>query len=496
MSPTTVLVIVGILANPQSAQLRALDGKMKKILHFFRQKMSIMALVFQGISVLCSGAFLAVALLWFFQKPFWFINQSNFEQTTVVLAFIATLTAGFSQYLRSRAQNLQVNSSQVLTSHFPDLWLPINHSKARIDYTKIHDQGQKSDLEEILRKYYKAYTGRFYKIDLVDEISNSLNYRVKGINKKPVLLRIHKKITSEVTLNTLQSIQHHIFESNIFSEPFNHCLQPKTSSLGKKYEQFKGNLIEAYPFAENVMHYSGENLDQIKSVARKYGAVQQTLQQLDPSLDLARFHVRPDLSLLDKELFELILEDSNRAFRDGNVNRFTTLFRQHQAFLEETWQIIEPKLVHIKFHRKPLLHEIHPHNTFFQNNECVLIYDYECVSKDWTKTGALAFAVHRFIREYVRSAKDRGHPGAAKEIPKAVNIFLEYCELGGMAIPPGFTGSLSLEIKLTNFGRVLLVMAYNYRVMKDLANRSEDAWYAELVKFFTYLKEADYFSAS
>ena len=105
--------------------------------------------------------------------------------------------------------------------NFPDLWIPINHSKARIDYVEIHDQDQKSNTDEILQKYYRTYVGRFYRIDTVDETSNSLNYRVKGIGKKPILLRIHKKVRSEFAINTLQTIQSHIFEKSIVVHPLN-----------------------------------------------------------------------------------------------------------------------------------------------------------------------------------------------------------------------------------------------------------------------------------
>src|SRR5437867_3815625 len=100
-------------------------------------------------------------------------------------------------------------------------------------------------------------------------------------------------------------------------------------------------------------------------------------------------------------------------------------------------------------------------NTFFKNDKCVLIYDYEAVSCFWPEAEALAFTVHRFIREYIRFLKDRGGHEVEENITRAVNFFLEEYARGGMPIPHNFSANLRLEIKTTNLSKLLSIMLHN-----------------------------------
>lgn len=432
------------------------------------------------------------------QKPFWFLQSSNFEQTTVILGFITTLTVGFSKYLKSQNHGLLTNPSQSSPSQLPSLWIPTNHSKAIIEYEAVYNKDQKSQLDEILQKHYGAYVGKFYKIDLVDEESGTLNYRVKGLRRKPTLLRIHKRITSEIALNTIQTIQRHLFESGIFSEsPVRNRLMPLPANSGRMYEQFNGRFIEIYPFADDVSHYSGENLRQIESVANEYGSVQKMLQNLDPSVDLNQLTgIEPYISWFkgDVSLFDLICEISNRASKGANPDKMTIMFNDHQSFLKEIWQEIKPQVSNFSSDSKPVLQGFHPHNTFFQNDKCVLIYDYESVSKNSSESEALAFTIHRFIREYIRLLKLRGYPVAESEIPKIIEVFLMSYEAGRGFVPSNFISNLGLYLKISNLARLVQNMEWNYKITKDPSDRSENAWYSELIKFISYLKEAKYFA--
>ena len=171
----------------------------------------------------------------------------------------------------------------------------------------------------------------------------------------------------------------------------------------------------------------------------------------------------------------------------------TIIFDQQEDFLRKTWREVKPYLTHIETRPEPLLHDFHPHNTFFQDDRCVLIYDYEATSRYWSETEALAFAVHRFTREHIRVLRERGHSAAETEIPKVVDTFLEHYTLGGMVVSPDFKIILYSEIKRANLAKLLSIMSHQYRISEDPARRSEDVWYAEVVKFISYLKEAEHF---
>jgi hypothetical protein len=341
--------------------------------------------------------------------------------------------------------------------------------------------------------------GTHYTVARIDEKSASLNYRVQGAGQKPVLLRIHRRISTEHALVTLQAVQRHVFDSGVFGDSrFNECLLPLRSTHGGAYEQFKGLFVEVYPFAENVEHYSGDSLAQVESLAARYGSVQKALQRLSPSVDLGCFdRLRPEISWFegDKVRFDRISDDNAAAMRLSGPDRFDILFHQHRKFLNTVWREIEPHLGSIDKFGGPLLHDLHPHNTFYQSGGCVLIYDYEATSRYWSHSDALAFAVHRFVREYIRSLRERKVPRVEEEIPKVVDTFLEHYASQGLPVPPTFTANLGIAMKITNLGKLLYIMADHYNLQEDRARRQPDILYAEAVKFLAYLQEAECFAS-
>jgi hypothetical protein len=293
----------------------------------------------------------------------------------------------------NRRQQLQLKQATAPSTTINlEKWMKTNHSKATIDYVKVHSDHTASeirshDIKEIVKRYYRTHIGRFLRIRIIDEDSGTLNFRIVNYERKSILLRIHKRITNEDTINTLQHIQRYIFESEIFADSqFDKCLIPLPSISGRTFEHFKNKFVEVYPFAEKVTHYSGQNMDQVKSFAYKYGCVQKTLQKLDLNSDPdGMIRSRPYINWFrgDAELFDLICESNKRAIKEKSDDVFTAFFNRHQGFLRSIWNEVRPMLENIKDQGKPLLHDLHPHNTFFKNDKCVLIYDYEAVSLFW-----------------------------------------------------------------------------------------------------------------
>lgn len=431
--------------------------------------------------------------------------------TGVSAILAALITANFTRLKRihkstrnnykkqEERPSLQESFSTESETLAPYLWIPVNHSKSEIDFEKIVKNQQELKIFHFLKSHYNKYIGRSLKLSLVKEVSGTLNYRVisKGNDKKPILLRIHNRISSEVALNTLQAVQHHIYESEVFSDSsFDECLIAQLSDDGNKYEQFEGRFVEIYPFADNVKHYSGTNLKQVENLALKYGLVQKRLKTLGTNLDLKSIaNVRPNIYWFGEEepnfnLFELICDNNDMAIKKAKPDIMTVIFDEHKNLLVQTWEEVRPLLENVKMQKEPLLHDFHPHNTFFQDDKCVLIYDYEAVSTYWSPTEALAFTIHRFTREYIRHLKYRNYQSFEVEIPKVIDIFLKSYEKAGMSIPNGFTQNLSLEIKSTNMAKLIAIMGFYYELLTDPANRDKNIWYHELIKFITFLKEA------
>lgn len=440
---------------------------------------------------------LVVAVLWACAQPLWFLNSHTYEPTLVFLTSLCTLAVLvgplLSSYRRSRERQLSAPGSPV--REFPTLWMPTNHSKSTIDCVPVRrGQDERHEVDAAIAECYPNCIRGPYRVSRVDETSGTLNYRVQG-RGKAVLLRIHNRISSEFALTNLQRVQRHLFESGVFEDsPHAECLVPLQSRLGRDYEVFRGRLVEAYPFADNVEHYAGRTLAQVKELALRYGAVQKALQGLDSSLDLTVINsTRPWVSWFQEErdLFDTVYSLSDRISKRLEPDRFARLFHQHRQLLSEVWNEVMDRLVSAESSATPLLHDFHPHNTFFRDDKCVLIYDYETVSRHWSETEALAFAVHRFTREYVRLLGSRHHPAPEAEIPRVVHVFLENYEQGGMPVPSDFAMRLSTAVKTTNLGKLLSIMTYHYRIRADPAERCDDMWFSELVKFITYLLEAD-----
>ena len=263
-----------------------------------------------------------------------------------------------------------------------------------------------------------------------------------------------------------------------------------------------------FPFADNVQHYSGEHLGQLESLAQKYAALQKKLRDWDfKSLNLSpkrgahkyiHWHERPETY---RVLFDLICTINDVAWQDESQRSgITREWYENSAVLKSAWGDIEDMLFEQgKRSKNPvLLHDFHPHNTFFKNDTCVLIYDYEDVGRYWSEEEVLAFTLHRFVREYVISLKG---PTTITNtvVGRVVDTFLENYESGGMSVPPGFDDWNAFKkwlpsgIRLTNFPKLLVIMSLYHRIRGESAQRTEGRWLKELIKFIMFIKEAQFF---
>lgn len=384
------------------------------------------------------------------------------------------------------------------------LWMEINHSKASIDLEEVENTDSEFLVLSRVLDYYNlsANTGKGSAIYRVKEFSGTNNYKVTFSDKDPLLLRIHKRIKDEMTLTVLQSIQKKVYESEVFKDsPLRDCLIPLKTSSNKNFVLLdNGYLAEAYPFAqmrfssstEQVNHYSARSQEQLYKFARRYGS----LQKFISTQKIENIHFiteqRPGISWFGNrlakiyEIFEKISEIADYS------NTGIKISQKDQDFLKSVWNQVNTCTCNRILQDELFLHDCHPHNTFFYEDECLLIYDYETVSNFWSQSEALAFTMHRFIREHVRKYYARSE-NIRTRIAALVDIFLKGYSENGARIPENFRDSLSLCIKTTNLAKLLEVIAFYHRIDSDPANRNLEVLYSEFLKFLAFLKEADYF---
>jgi len=463
-----------------------------------RPKLRDLLLTLYGLDFLLGLVTCVFGALWFFQIPVWGFAVDDYEATIAIVGGLLIISATASvvvrHYLVSRGDNAVVTTS---TDSSIEPWMRTNHSQSVIRYVSLLED-DKALIAEPLHRHYRSLVKRLCFGSRIDEASGSVNYRIKPFSGVPLLCRVHTRIKSEMTLKTLHAIQRHIYDSGIFSNSrLNDTLLPIQSDDGSEYVQYDERYVVLFPFAENVTHYSGATLAELENLAHNYGLVQKALQSIDNNLDIdALSHTRPSISWFrgDDYLFELVYENNRRAANTVDADQFVTTFRDHAEFLKSCWEEVEPLISRNERHPTPLLHDFHPHNTFFEGEQCLLIYDFEAVSHYWSEAEAVAFALHRYIREFVRLERKRGNSQAVEGIRHLGQSFLNNYSQGRGSLPSGIAGNVGVFIKKTNLAKLTEIMAWRFGLLgEDPGGRRRETMYTELRKFIMYLLEAEYF---
>lgn len=451
------------------------------------------------LDVLLPLATCMLGFLWFYNKPLWIFAEDNYEPATVIVGGLAAFTIAASVVVRYRLAPRTTSATTPSTGPVTELWMRTNHSQPVIRYTPLQNDDRALIAETLCRHYRSRVTWVSFG-SRIDEDSGTANYRIKPSSGAPLLCRVHRRIKSEMTLQTLHAVQRHIHGTGVFSDSrLSEALLPISSDDGTEYVQSGGRFVVLFPFAENVTHYSGATLAELSGLAHAYGRVQKALQSVNCDLDLeALSHTRPDISwfLGDEYLFELVCENNKRAAKAANPDAFVTTFRDHADFLRSIWAEVKPLIKRDERHARPLLHDFHPHNTFFEREQCLLIYDYEAVSHYWSESEAVGFALHRFVREFIRLDRERGNARTTEEIHPLGEVFLEGYSEGRGSLPSDILGNVGLFIKKTNLAKLTGIMAWWYELLgKDPGGRRRETMYAELQKFIMYLREAEQFGS-
>ena len=141
-----------------------------------------------------------------------------------------------------------------------------------------------------------------------------------------------------------------------------------------------------------------------------------------------------------------------------------------------------------------LMHDVHPHNTFVNAEKCVLIYDYDWLGK-WSHKLTLAFATHRFTREFIRrqaSAEITAHEEIAIT---AINLFVDiYLKYGpSMDDSESYKSEIGLWIAYANLQKLISISLRWADGRPDPLHRSQDRVTGEVRKFIRFLRESEFY---
>ena len=246
----------------------------------------------------------------------------------------------------------------------------------------------------------------------------------------------------------------------------------------------------------SIIFYCVPGIPQLENVAIAYGKLQTELGKL--KLDIkreteARSHVFLDWLADDRDLFGIVEGCATRA-TEQHPEPIPLLFRSHAETIRKAWSKISGERTPKFGCHEPLLYDVHPHNTFFRRDECILIYDYESVSRAWPEELALAYATHRFSREYIRRRRDHRSSVSRRAVAHAAEVFMDaYHDASGQSVKSGANKRLANNIRAISIAKLVRILCFYHRIAKDPGDRSPKLWHAELRKFITCLKEADYY---
>lgn len=101
----------------------------------------------------------------------------------------------------------------------------------------------------------------------------------------------------------------------------------------------------------------------------------------------------------------------------------------------------------------------------------------------------MAFAVHRFTREWILQ---RG-PASKDSARKATEIFLSGYTAGGGCVPQDFTKRLAALIRWANFHKLFFLYEVFLKKSSDFTARTLVTKWEEMRKFIMYIQEADFY---
>ena len=395
----------------------------------------------------------------------------------------------------------------------PHIWIRTNHSDPRIVWHSLgKDEKKFAKVVQVARENYPEHVKDPGEVECLGNAADSSVYHVadRDGNKKPILLKFHRRFTTDTQLRTLTSIYQHVAEAEIFGN-YSQFLEPLHSKnksdpwvLITTNDNEKESVI-AYQFLREakaifstpkntpVTHFAGNTLKEIKNTAKKLSELNNLLMNNSLTPNEGIFFKRGTTERNDWE--EIVKALKNKATNDAFMPKRTVyLALKELSLIKNTFA--EIKDLDGEGPREITLNDLHPHNVFVSGDECVLIIDYEGVRNDWPEVATCAFALHRLCREYVRPRIRQNPKQVSNAVSEAADAFLQ-----GYGEPRPDTNVAEVVrregirwAKAVNFAKLMGNIGPEMGLTEDLEQRPEEVHYRETIKFLTYLRELEIFA--
>lgn len=350
---------------------------------------------------------------------------------------------------------------------------PNNHSQWRIGYKPVTDD-QATKLKELLSKNYAL--GSILSIEQVNETEvNSNNFKIATTRGNFLLRRFLATKDQKIILRTLDLIKSLAGEGVRVPQVAN-------SITGEPLVILNDEFYCLFVFTE-ASHYQGSKLE-LESAGTQVGLLDQALSHLSTDPKWQQELSLPDqvkeLRRYDLTIWQELFTKARARAEANPDDKFDQDFIASESIIMEA---VEKTLK-----AKPtesawgVVHfDLHPHNFLANGHEIVAIIDLDSL-RYLERARALAFALHRLIRQYIIFNNLNDYPKAVTEGRKLFfDAYKKVNQIDDQELAP-----------LAYFIRDEALSRLTY-AMKDLYFNNNPAWKQDLVKQLTNLAEATYF---
>ena len=444
-----------------------------------------------------------IGLVW------WLVSGSSnqwLEPAVILLLLLIACLTGTQLFadisdLRAKSEALPLESIEDPTT---EPWRMTNHSVHKIRWNPETTPEHLQTLGTFWKKHYARWPrGCLPRFDRLLEETATSNFRVRSLFEEVRFLRFHKA-PLEGELECRRLIAEGLKEANVFPQGFADYLL----SLRLKSDSFSHPIPESsfspagrgrgelFPYVDDdVKHFQGRASDEVASVGKLLGKLQQALQAFDDDTreSLSPLTKAPDNAFPSAKDLLHSWEYIEPLRKEGCLlhpfARLLILASEVSSWVREANEVRRSQQDEERF---LLLHDVHPHNVFCKSGECVLIYDYRRIGF-WPHSYVVAFALHRFVRELIvkgHSTERRRQSLITDGVRRFLDAYQESCKL---PLPQDFVTNLGAYIKSSNIDSLVLAFRYGMEG-HDPLRRTDARLFAEARKFIRYMKEAGKFN--
>lgn len=360
--------------------------------------------------------------------------------------------------------------------HFQHMiFQPNNHSQWKIQY-RLVDRGKAEDVKHIIDFFYDLKVENILNVEQVDETEiNSNNFKI-ATDKGIYLLRRYIGVKDVKTIKETLKIIKKLSQKGVRTPQL---------VLSKNKQLFVGTDANPYTLFKflDADHYRGTR-EEIESAGTEIGKLDKALAGLSITEEQQK---RLSFGAKDKELrsynpgvWKKIFQEARDQQKNNSKDQFHSELLAKEDFITKTVQdVVKQKPRNVSW---GIVHfDIHPHNLLANGKEVVAIIDFDSL-RYLEKMRALAFALHRIVRQYVIFNNLTDYSQAVSEANK---IFLDaYCNV--CEIDKKELATFAYFIKDEALSRLTFAM-------KDSYFNNNLKWRQDLFKQTSHIAEAVYF---